>query len=39
VYRRTDSEPDSVEMPPAPSDEALQALLHKIIARLMKLLT
>ena len=38
VYRRTDGEPVFVEVP-APSDEALQALLHKIISRLMKLLT
>ena len=38
VYRRTDGEPVFVEGP-APTDEALQALLHKIIARLMKLLT
>ena len=38
AYRRTDGEPVFVEVP-APSDEALQALLQKIIARLMKLLT
>ena len=38
VYRRTDGEPVFVEVP-APTDEALQALLHKIISRLMKLLT
>ena len=38
VYRRTDGEPVFVEVP-APTDEALQALLYKIIARLMKLLT
>ena len=38
VYRRTDGEPVFVEVP-APTDEALQALLHKIIGRLMKLLT
>ena len=38
VYRRSDVEPDFVEVP-APSDEALQAQLHKIIGRLMKLLT
>ena len=38
VYRRTDCEPVFVEVP-APTDEALQALLHKIIGRLMKLLT
>jgi hypothetical protein len=38
VYRRTDGEPAFVEVP-APTDEALQALLHKIIARLMKLRT
>jgi len=38
VYRRTDGEPVFVEVP-APTDKALQALLHKIIARLIKLLT
>ena len=38
VYRHTDGEPVFVEVP-APTDEALQALLHKIIGRLMKLLT
>ena len=38
VYRRTDGEPVFIEVP-APTDEALQTLLHKIIARLMKLLT
>ena len=39
VYRRgTDGEPDFVEVP-APTDEALQAVLHKIITRMMKLLT
>ena len=38
VYRRTDGEPVFVEVP-APTDEALQALLHMIIGRLMKLLT
>ena len=38
VYRRTDGEPVFVEVP-APTDEALQSLLHKIIGRLMKLLT
>jgi hypothetical protein len=38
VYRRTDGDPAFVEVP-APTDEALQALFHKIIARLMKLLT
>ena len=38
VYQRTDGDPVFVEVP-APTDEALQALLHKIIARLMKLLT
>ncbi len=37
VYQRTDAEPIFVEVP-APTDEALRALLHKIIARLMKLL-
>ena len=38
VYRRTEGEPVFVAVP-APTDEALQALLHKIIGRLMKLLT
>jgi len=38
VYRLTDGEPVFVEVP-APSDEELQALLYKIITRLMKLLT
>ena len=38
VYRRTDGEPVFVEVP-APTNEALRALLHKIIGRLMKLLT
>ena len=39
VYRRgTDGEPEFVEVP-APTDEALQAVLHKIITRTMKLLT
>jgi hypothetical protein len=38
VYRRTDGEPVFVEIP-APTDEELQVLLHKIITRLMKLLT
>ena len=38
VYRRTDGEPVFVEVP-APTDEDLQALLHKMITRLMKLLT
>jgi hypothetical protein len=39
VYRhRTDGEPASVEMA-APSDEVLQTVLHKIITRVMKLLT
>ena len=38
VYRRTGAEPVFVEAP-APTDEALQSLLHKIIGRLMKLLT
>ena len=38
VYRRgTDGEPVFVEVP-APADEALQAVLHKIITRTMKLL-
>ena len=39
VYRRdAEDEPVFVELP-APADEALQAVLHKIITRLMKLLT
>jgi len=38
VYRRTDGEPVFVAVP-APTDEQLQALLHRIITRLMKLLT
>ena len=39
VYRRgTDGAPEFVEVP-APTDEALQAVLHKIITRMMKLLT
>jgi len=39
VYRRaTDGEPVFVEVP-APADEALQAVLHKIIIRTMKLFT
>jgi hypothetical protein len=39
VYRRSaDSTPEFVEAT-APSDEALQAVLHRIITRLMKLLT
>jgi hypothetical protein len=39
VYRRgVDGEPVFVEVP-APTDEALQAVLHKIITRMMKLLT
>ncbi len=38
MYRRTDGEPVFVEAA-APTDEALRALLHKIIGRLMKLLT
>ena len=39
VYRRgIDGAPEFVEVP-APTDEALQAVLHKIITRLMKLLT
>ena len=39
MYRRgTDARPVFVEVP-APSDEALQAVLHKIITRTMKLLT
>jgi hypothetical protein len=39
VYRRgTDGAPEFVEVP-APTDEALLTMLHKIITRLMKLLT
>ena len=38
VYRRTGGEPVLVQAD-SPTDEALQALLHKIITRLMKLLT
>ena len=39
VYRwGTDAGPVFVEVP-APSDEALQAVLHKIITRTMKMLT
>ena len=38
VYRRGTDEPVFVEVP-APTDEALQAVLHKIITRVMKLLT
>ena len=38
MYRRTDSGPVFVQAD-SPTDEALQALLHKIITRLMKLLT
>ena len=39
VYRRgVDGEPVFV-VAPAPTDEALQAVLHKIITRMMKLLT
>jgi len=38
VYRRTDTGPVFVQAD-SPTDEALQALLHKIITRLMKLLT
>ena len=38
MYRRTACEPVFVEVP-TPTDEALQAVLHKIITRLMKLLT
>ena len=38
IYRRgTDSAPVFVEVP-APTDEALQAVLHKIITRTMKML-
>jgi len=38
VYRRTDGEPVFVQAD-SPTDEELRALLHKIITRLMKLLT
>jgi hypothetical protein len=39
VYRRgTEGAPEFVEVP-APTDEALQSVLHKIITRTMKLLT
>ena len=38
VYRRTDAGPVFVEVP-APTDDALQAVSHKIITRTMKLLT
>jgi len=38
VYRRTAGGPEFVEVP-APTDEELLALRHKIITRLMKLLT
>ena len=38
VYRRVAGEAVFVEVP-APTDEALQAVLYKIIARLMKMLT
>ena len=39
VYRRgTDGTPEFVEGP-APTDEALQAVLHQIITRMMKLLS
>ncbi len=38
VYRRTDGEPVFVEVP-VQSDQDLQALLHKIITWLTKLLT
>jgi hypothetical protein len=39
VYRRgSDGEPECVDVP-APTDEALQAVWHKIIARTMKLIT
>ena len=39
VYRRgTDGTPEFVEAP-APTDETLQAVLHQIITRMMKLLT
>ena len=38
VYRRTEGEP-VFTLVPAPTDEALHAVLHKIITRMMKLLT
>ena len=39
MYRRgTDGAPEFVEVP-APTDEALQTVLHKVIMRMMKLLT
>ena len=39
MYRRgSDGAPEFVEAP-APTDEALQAVLHKIITRALKLLT
>ena len=38
VYRRTDGGPVFVQAD-SPTDEELQALLHRIITRLMKLLT
>ena len=38
VYRRTEGRPVFVEAR-APNDEALQAVLHKIIGRILKLLT
>ena len=38
VYRRTDGGPVFVQAD-SPTDEELQALLHKIITRLMKLLS
>jgi len=38
VYQRTDDDPVSFEVPAA-THEALQALQHKTIGRLMKLLT
>ena len=37
VYKRTDAEPVFVEVP-APTDDALRAVLRKIITRMMKLL-
>jgi len=36
--RGADGVPEFVEVP-APTDEALQAVLHKIITRILKLLT
>jgi hypothetical protein len=38
VYRRSEAGPVFVEVP-APTEEAMQAVLHKIVTRTMKLLT